>query len=114
MIGLIALAAIQAAAPETKILPAKPILPIEKCGDGEADQEIVVCGKRQSDRYRVGDPDAPFDPSGNRESVSREQSRWIEEGDTGIMSCSAVGPGGWTGCGHKAFKRKRQQKGWYL
>jgi hypothetical protein len=45
--------------------------------------------------------------------VLRERMSWIDEGDTGPGSCGAVGPGGWTGCMVKDWKRKRQQaEGW--
>ena len=80
-------------------------------GEGE---EIVVCGSReQQRRYQVTDPDAPFDIRGSVPSVATERMEWIEEGDVGIQSCSAVGPGGWTGCALKAFKKRRKQKGWF-
>lgn len=81
---------------------------------GEAD-EVVVCGRRETlKRYQVTDPEAPFDPNGPVDSVARERSRWVDQGDTGTGSCSAVGPGGWTGCKLKEWKRARQQhKGWY-
>jgi hypothetical protein len=43
------------------------------------------------------------------ESVSRERHKLMEVGDTGIHSCSVVGPGGWTGCDLKVIKRAEQQ-----
>ena len=87
----------------------------QECRLREQRDEVVVCGRRDAQRrYQVTDPDAPFDPSGPVDSVARERSRWVEEGDVGIQSCSAVGPGGWTGCAVKQWKRARQQhKGWY-
>ena len=42
----------------------------------------------------------------------RERQAWAEEGDSGIGSCSAVGPGGWTGCAVQAWKRERDQTQW--
>src|SRR5690349_18018763 len=84
------------------------------CAGGTATSNtIIVCGVRRSNRYRIVDPDKDFDPNGRRDSVARERSRWVEEGDTGIGSCGPVGPGGWTGCALKAWKRGRQQRGWY-
>lgn len=87
----------------------------QECRLRDGTDEVVVCGRRDSQRrYKVTDPAAPFDPSGPVDSVARERSRWAEEGDLGIQSCSAVGPGGWTGCAVKGWKRARQQhKGWY-
>ncbi|WP_205479223.1 hypothetical protein [Sphingomonas arenae] len=87
----------------------------QECRLREKADEVVVCGRRDAQRrYQVTDPNAPFDPSGPVDSVARERSRWVEEGDVGTQSCSAVGPGGWTGCAVKQWKRARQQhKGWY-
>lgn len=72
--------------------------------------EIVVCGRERSrDRYRTVDPAAPFDVRGNTMSVMRERSRWIEGGEAGTQSCSAIGPGGWTGCLIQQWKRNDLQ-----
>lgn len=63
------------------------------------DDDIVVCSRRpEEERYRI----APnLRPSGTRQ----ERSSWANRaqdlktvGNTGIGSCSAVGPGGSTGC----------------
>ena len=79
-----------------------------ECRPWEA--EIVVCGKRnQQRRYQTADPNAPFDPTGNVMSVARERSRWIEGGEAGPQSCSAVGSGGWTGCLIQQWKRNDLQ-----
>ena len=78
--------------------------------DGE---EILICGRRRpNERYRMPDREGPFDPLGDRPSVMRERASWIEEGDTGPQSCGAVGPGGWTGCKVKEWKRERDQTQW--
>ena len=72
--------------------------------------DIVVCGRQKlRDRYRTVDPNAPFDVHGNVMSVIREKSRWLEGGEAGPGSCSAVGPGGWTGCLNQQWKRNDQQ-----
>ena len=75
--------------------------------------EIVVCAKRgQIQKYRTVDPNLPFDPTGRVMSVARERSRWIEGGESGPQSCSAVGPGGWTGCMIQQWKRNDLQNPW--
>lgn len=75
-----------------------------------APDEITVCARRsQRERYRVTDPNAPFDVHGNVMSVMRERSRWIEGGEAGIGSCSAVGPGGFTGCLIRQWQRNDLQ-----
>ena len=87
----------------------------QECRLKERSDEVVVCGRRDMlKRYQVTDPDAPWDPLGTTESVARERATWIQEGDTGVQSCGPVGPGGWTGCTVKQWKRERQQElGWY-
>ena len=76
-------------------------------------EEILVCGsRRQNERFRLPDRDGPFDPLGDRPSVMRERISWAEEGDTGVQSCGAVGPGGWTGCKVREWKRERDQSQW--
>jgi hypothetical protein len=75
--------------------------------------EIIVCGSRKRDeRFRLPDRNGPFDPAGDMKSVMNERVGWAAEGDTGTQSCSAVGPGGWTGCMIKAWKQERDQTQW--
>jgi hypothetical protein len=83
--------------------------------DREAD-EVVVCATRDRNRrYQVTDPDAPFDRFGNAHSAASDRARWVEEGDTGIDSCSAIGPAGFTGCLAKSWRKKRQkERGWHF
>ncbi|MFC7535894.1 hypothetical protein ACFQPG_00765 [Sphingomonas sp. GCM10030256] len=86
----------------------------QECRSQDDGDAIVVCRRRDAvGRYQVSDP-KKWEPTAGVDSVSRERSRWTEHGDSGIGSCSAVGPGGWTGCQLKEKKRNRQQhKGWY-
>jgi hypothetical protein len=77
-------------------------------GDGD----IVVCGDREvRSPYRIPAPKEGFDPAGPIASVSRERHRLYEVGDSGIHSCSTVGPGGYTGCAFKTWKNAREQYG---
>ena len=76
--------------------------------------EILVCGNRKRDeRFRLLDrSNDPFDPFGDIKSVMNERVGWAAEGDVGTQSCSAVGPGGWTGCMVKGWKESRDQTQW--
>lgn len=76
--------------------------------------EILVCGSRKRDeRFRLPDRSKlPFDPGGEMKSVMNERVGWAAEGDSGTQSCSAVGPGGWTGCMVKGWKVERDQTQW--
>lgn len=73
--------------------------------------EVVVCAERGRSPYRLPER-KQFDPAGETMSVMRERQSWAEAGDAGIGSCSAVGPGGWTGCMAKDWKRERDQTQW--
>lgn len=83
---------------------------ISECRKSSTNDEIIVCGQRERNRYAITDPNAPFDPEGDVPSVMRERQSWVQEGDTGTLSCSPVGPGGWTGCMVKQWKRQREQR----
>lgn len=83
-----------------------------ECASSEGD-EIIICGKKTSPYRLPGYRERPFDPiNGNQYSVMRERARWAEHGDTGIGSCSAVGPGGFTGCMTRKWKQERDQTQW--
>ena len=76
-------------------------------------KEVLVCGRRnREERFRLPNRDGPFDPAGDMPSVMRERQSWVEEGDTGIQSCGAVGPSSWTGCMVRDWKRDRDQTQW--
>ena len=85
---------------------------VDRCQprDGE---EIVVCGSRDEQaRYRLPQLERDgFDPEGPIDSVSRARHRLYEVGDSGIASCSTVGPGGYEGCGWRRFKQEVEQRG---
>ena len=77
------------------------------------EEEIVVCGRREEPRspYRLPEPPPRFDAGGNDESVSRDRHGLYEQGDTGIHSCSTVGPGGYSGCTFRKWKESDEQWG---
>ncbi len=84
-----------------------------ECKQRQSQDEIIVCARRGGDpRYRLPDADQSFDPKGDMKSVMNERVGWAAEGDTGTQSCSAVGPGGWTGCMVKGWKESRDQTQW--
>ena len=82
---------------------------VEDCPERDG-KEILVCGQRDRDAaYRLPPKDEGFDPWGNVESVSRERNRLLGPLVAGSGTCSAVGPGGWTGCDVEVIKRAEQQ-----
>jgi hypothetical protein len=84
---------------------------VPDCRKERAGGEIVVCGRPDDQRSRFELPvlNDRFDPNGEMESVSRERHSLYEVGDTGIHSCSTVGPGGYTGCDFIRWKGDREQ-----
>ena len=73
------------------------------------DDKIVVCSRRpESERYRIPEK---YRPSGTRQQTEAwaTKTKVLETvGDTGINSCSPVGPGGFTGCLTQVIKQARQ------
>ena len=75
------------------------------------DDQVVVCARRpENERYRI--------PSNQRQSGTPQQmqswavrSRSLETaGNTGINSCSPVGPAGYTGCLERVIKEARGER----
>ena len=78
----------------------------DPCPRGSGD-EIVVCARRpESERYRLPPETSPPSPADSRSALERQQD--IREAtDTGTDSCSAVGPGGHTGCLQQRINKSR-------
>lgn len=85
-------------------------------GDDECPQstgnEITVCArKEEGERFRIPEELRQSDDAANRAWTDRVLA-YETVGNTGIMSCSAVGDGGWTGCSQKlinaAYAEKKQ------
>ena len=74
------------------------------------ESEIVVCKHYpESQRYRLA-------PSQNPQGTRQQRQSWVRQsqalktvGATGIGSCSAVGPGGFTGCLTQEIKQARRE-----
>jgi hypothetical protein len=102
LMGMAILAAPASASVQPAVAP-----PSSPATSGE--DEVVVYGSHERSPYRAPEEQGGFDPEGTVESVLRERRRWMEGGDTGIGSCSNIGPGGWTGCDIKVIERAYQQ-----
>jgi hypothetical protein len=72
------------------------------------DDQVVVCARKpETERYRIPER---YRPSGTRQQMESwaNRAKAIEYvGQTGTMSCSPVGPGGYTGCLSQAIKRAK-------
>ncbi len=63
------------------------------------DDAIVVCARKpETERYRIPERYRESGPPQTRESWANKAKDFEYVGRTGIQSCSAVGPGGYTGC----------------
>lgn len=72
--------------------------------------EITVCARKaESERYRIPDMFRGSESPQNESWSSRAQSYELV-GRTGTLSCSAVGPGGSTGCLEKMINQAYAEK----
>ena len=86
-----------------------------ECRRRDGPDAVTVCGRRDADkRYQVTDPATPYDPGGNVKGAMTERMGWIGQGESGIGSCSAVGPSAGTGCFVRSWRKSLQQKGWLV
>jgi hypothetical protein len=75
------------------------------------DDQVVVCARRpESERYRIP-------PNMRQSGTPQEMRSWAERsknletvGQTGINSCSPVGPAGYTGCLQKVIQEARGER----
>lgn len=78
----------------------------DKCPTNNAGEEIVVCQRLdEGERFRI--PQVLRGPSGppqQTESWAVRSQGALTTGGTGIGSCSAVGPGGSTGCAARQIR----------
>ncbi len=78
------------------------------------DDEIVVCARKpESERYRIPERLRQGGSLQSRQSWAARAKQFETVGRTGVLSCSPVGPGGWTGCTeqliNQAFNDREEQ-----
>ena len=74
------------------------------------DDEIVVCARKpESERYRIPERYRESGPRQTRQSWAQKAKSFEYVGRTGIQSCSAVGPGGSTGCLQNMIDRAKAE-----
>ncbi|MCR5869923.1 hypothetical protein LRS12_03655 [Sphingomonas sp. J344] len=115
-LALPALPALAQNAPQNGVLV---IYGDDKCPTNADGDEIVICVRRPAgERFRIPSELRDTEVSPQRESWAVRQRSALTAGDTGIGSCSAVGPGGGIGCSTReiqagkaeADQRKRAEK----
>jgi hypothetical protein len=74
------------------------------------DDAIVVCARKpESERYRIPERYRQSGPIQSRQSWTQKAKSFEYVGRTGIQSCSAVGPGGYTGCLQNMIDRAKSE-----
>jgi hypothetical protein len=73
------------------------------------DSQIYVCNRRpESERYRLPKDQQLVGTRQQREAWARKSHDLMTVGNTGVGSCSAVGPGGREGCLVQDINRAKQ------
>lgn len=81
----------------------------DRCPEGNSEEIIVCARKPESDRYRI--PTEFREPTAaDRESQESRVDEAVALGRTGTDSCSAVGPGGFTGCFVQQVRQNRGER----
>jgi hypothetical protein len=78
-------------------------------GNDPCPREYICIRKGESDRYRLPKDQQLQGTPQQRESWAKKADVLTTVGDTGTGSCSAVGPGGHTGCLIQSIKQARTQ-----
>lgn len=72
--------------------------------------EIYVCNRRpESERYRLPKNQQLLGTRQQRQSWAKKSNQLMTVGNTGTGSCSAVGPGGHTGCLVQQIEQAKQE-----
>jgi len=78
-------------------------------GSDPCPANAICIRKSESDRYRLPPALNPQGTVQQRQSWSQKSKVLTTVGDTGTGSCSAVGPGGHTGCLIQSIKQAKTQ-----
>lgn len=82
----------------------------DRCPTNTNGEEIVVCRRLdESERFRIPQDLREAEVKPQNESWAVRQKDALNTGGTGIGSCSAVGPGGGTGCFGQEAARSRAE-----
>jgi len=75
------------------------------------DDQVVVCARRpEAERYRIPQKMRQSGTPQQMESWAVRSKSLETAGNTGINSCSPVGPAGYTGCLQKLIKEARGER----
>ena len=75
------------------------------------DDEVVVCARKpEIERFRIPERLRAGGSLQSRQSWAKNAKSFETVGSSGINSCSAVGPGGHTGCLQQIINQARQER----
>ncbi len=76
------------------------------------DDDVVVCARRpEAERFRIPEVLRETGTLQQRQSWTKQAEALATVGATGVGSCSAVGPGGHTGCAQQEINRAFRDRG---
>ena len=76
------------------------------------DDDVVVCARRpEAERFRIPEVLRETGTLQQRQSWTKQAEALATAGATGVGSCSAVGPGGHTGCAQQEIDRAFRDRG---
>ena len=76
------------------------------------DDDVVVCARRpEAERFRIPEVLRETGTLQQRQSWTKQAEALATAGATGVGSCSAVGPGGHTGCAQQEINRAFRDRG---
>lgn len=78
-------------------------------GDDKCPADTICVVAPESERYRIPTPLRERLKSPDSQSWAVRSQATLAEGKTGTDSCSAVGPGGWTGCFMEQMRLAREE-----
>jgi hypothetical protein len=78
-------------------------------GNDPCPRDYICVRKRESDRYRLPKDQQLQGTRQQRQSWAKKSQDLMTVGNTGTGSCSAVGPGGHTGCLIQEINRAKQE-----
>jgi hypothetical protein len=110
----IALAATSAVAAGTALIPAPAAAQAGQTqiviyGNDPCPREYICIRKGESERYRIPKDYRPDGTPQQKEPWAQRSKVLQTVGDTGIKSCSPVGPGGFTGCTIQTINEAKQE-----